>query len=96
MLQQRTHPQRALAGPGVRHREPALEQAEGGAPAGAVVQVHLGVDAVAGVEGVVGLPAALEDVLVDAGVLGVFPALDAAAVDVRAEAELGVAGGADA
>ena len=60
------------------------------------MQVHLRVDAVPGVKGVVVFPAALEDILVDARVLGVLPALDAAAVDVRAEAELGVARLADA
>ena len=92
------HEEGAFAGGGGGHGEPALEHAEGGGGADAVVEVRDGEEPAAGFPGVEVLPAALPDGVVDAAeAVAVFvPALYAAAVDVRAEGEARVAGEAHA
>ncbi len=57
---------------------------EHGAAAGAVVEIHFGCDPVGCVKGVVVLPFAVKDLLVDAAVFEVFPAFEAAAVAMGA------------
>lgn len=59
MAEDGAHAERALARPRRGHGQPALEEAEHAAGSATVVEAHVGVDTVAGVEGIVAFPVAL-------------------------------------
>lgn len=98
LLDQRIHQQRPLPRPGSAHRQPPLKHPKHAAAAKPAVQVGDGIDAAGCLPRVVRLPLPAEDCIVDAAapVPVCLPPLHAAAVGVRAEAEFGVAGLADA
>lgn len=88
MLQQRTDLQRSFSRSRRGHGQPALKQPEHATGARTIVQVHVGGDAVPCIKRIIPLPAALENLLIHARILGIFPSLYAAAVRVRAQREL--------
>ena len=87
------HHQRPLPRPRARHTQPPLKHAEHRARPGALIRVADGGDAATGFPGVIVLPVAGPDGIVDAAeaVAVGFPALDASTVDMWTKGEAGVA-----